>query len=82
MTYRENVFPGCIDCSNHYAYFRNGNENYSALTLLSSQIVLTRYDTINKIFSGTFSFKARNHTGRDTVEITEGRFDIDQKVIN
>ncbi|OAV67963.1 hypothetical protein Barb6_02205 [Bacteroidales bacterium Barb6] len=51
----------------------------------SGKIYLTRFDTINKVVSGTFSFCAekanplnwRDHTGDSVVNVTQGRFDLD-----
>lgn len=45
------------------------------LTALNSgTVVITKYDTANKIVSGTFSFTAKNDT--KTVGVTSGVFDI------
>lgn len=78
----QSIWPGCEDCTNSYGYFYREGKRYSTLTLPENKVELLRYDTINKIFSGTFSFLAKNRQGDDTVRITEGRFDINQKQIN
>jgi hypothetical protein len=45
-------------------------------SIYTGQLILTRCDTINKIYSGTFSFTAKEpNTGR-VVQITDGRFDV------
>lgn len=77
------VFPACLVRPSYGYYYENGSR-FSALTISESKINLVRYDTLNKIFSGTFSFKAKAFYGpsTDTINITEGRFDIDQKKIN
>jgi hypothetical protein len=75
-------WPSCVDCTNSYAYYYQGRTIYKSLTIIESSIVLARYDTLNKIFSGTFSFIAKNKSGEDTLKITDGRFDIDQTKIN
>ncbi len=38
---------------------------------------LTRCDTVRGIFSGTFELQAFNPTTKHTVNITDGRFDLD-----
>jgi len=43
---------------------------------LASSIVLTKFDTINKIISGTFTLNLINKS-EESLVITEGRFDID-----
>lgn len=77
------VFAACIQMPSYGYYYENENR-FSAITIEESKVVLIRYDTINKIFSGTFSFKAKAFYGirKDTIDVTDGRFDIDQKKIN
>ncbi|GAB3342275.1 hypothetical protein GCM10027299_56970 [Larkinella ripae] len=45
------------------------------------QVVITRLDTVNRIISGTFEFKGQEILQKQTVEVTEGRFDIDLKTL-
>ena len=77
------VFAACIQMPS-YGYHYGAGSKYSAMSIVENEINLLRYDTLNKIFSGTFSFKAKAFSGAklDTISITEGRFDIDQKKIN
>lgn len=44
-------------------------------SIYTGQLNFTRCDTINKIYSGTFYFTAKERDGR-IVKITEGRFDL------
>jgi len=44
-------------------------------SIYTGQLILTRCDTINKIYSGTFFFTAKERNGR-IVQITDGRFDL------
>ncbi len=46
----------------------------SVYNRISGVVLITRYDTVNQILSGTFNFKASND--KDIINITEGRFDI------
>ena len=39
------------------------------------RVVVTRFDTLSRVASGTFEFTAREATGATTVRVTEGRFD-------
>ena len=66
---------------NHsYMYYYFHSNAYMTDSIFSGEVELTRCDTLNKIFSGTFHFRAVY--GVDTISVTEGRFDIDQKKIN
>ena len=40
------------------------------------RVILTTVDTISGIVAGTFEFKAYNHITKDSVIITDGRFDV------
>lgn len=44
-------------------------------SIYNGQLILTRCDIVNKIYSGTFFFTAKERNGR-IVQITEGRFDL------
>lgn len=83
LYYTDCVFPSCLSRPN-YVYYYEGENEFSALSQPESKLNLLRYDTINKIFSGTFSFKAKIFNGNrvDTINVTDGRFDIDQTKIN
>jgi hypothetical protein len=49
----------------------------------SGELLITRYDKNEGIFSGTFSCKAINRDNPDEIiEITQGRFDINWKLLN
>jgi len=43
-------------------------------SIQSGIIEITRFDTLNHIFSGTFSFEIKNNCG--SVKVTDGRFDL------
>ena len=75
-------FPSCVDCSNSYGYYYTSVSDYKSLPIVESSVNLTQYDTINKIFSGNFSFVALNKNGGDSIFVTDGRFDINQFKIN
>lgn len=48
---------------------------YQTDSVYTGQLILTRCDTVNKIYSGTFSFTAKDYSGR-IVQVTDGRFDL------
>ena len=48
----------------------------------SGVITITRKDEDNNVFSGTFSGKLQNQEGTEMVEVTQGRFDINIKLIS
>ncbi len=45
-------------------------------SIYTGQLILTRCDTINKIYSGTFSFTAKNSSTAKIIQITDGNFDL------
>jgi len=45
----------------------------------SGEIIITRKDENNSVFSGTFSGKLRSWNGTETIEISQGRFDINKR---
>ncbi len=59
-------------------YSIGGGITYSgtSTTELPGTLTITRFDPANFIISGTFSFKAKEIYTGETVEITEGRFDM------
>ncbi len=42
----------------------------------TGSVTITRADTINKIISGTFEFTGYDPQSKQTISITEGRFDV------
>jgi hypothetical protein len=49
----------------------------------SGTITITRFDSENKIYSGTFYFKAVNRDApNDIIEVTNGRFDVDLNTLH
>jgi hypothetical protein len=53
-----------------------GGAIYRTNTNYTGTINITRCDTVNKIYSGTFSFTAIDDNTGKTVNVTEGRFDV------
>ena len=73
--------------NNNHVILDRGVNSGNIQTYLSSptsgSIVIARFDWINKIISGTFSFslyKANNPS--DILQVTEGRFDINLVTLN
>ncbi|RYE18440.1 MAG: hypothetical protein EOP51_21970 [Sphingobacteriales bacterium] len=78
-------FSGIINsqhqCNGWYrrAIYQNNVSNiqkYVTDSLFPGTVTITKFDTINLIVSGTFQFKAKLEDGTETVDITDGRFDL------
>jgi Family of unknown function (DUF6252) len=65
--YRKKGFPGVL--------YSNGSR-YDALDNNSGELTIRKFDAANRIISGTFFFTGTNNLNGQTVNITEGRFDI------
>lgn len=59
---------------NNYATYRNPSVLYITNSANTGTLTITKFDKVNQVVSGTFSFKAVNSAG-EVVNITEGRFD-------
>lgn len=59
------IFDPTVNSWQYYGSYEN-----------SGKVIITRYDFINKIFSGTFSGKLRLRNGSSEIDIINGRFDI------
>ncbi|TVQ78087.1 MAG: hypothetical protein EA358_05425 [Flavobacteriales bacterium] len=62
----------------YYTPYKNGPFNvYRSIATNRSWVYLSRFDTINRIASGTFSIDLLNiEDNQDTISIREGRFDV------
>ena len=68
------IFVNVFDAtSNSYKYY-GSYEN-------SGKVIITRYDAVNFIFSGSFSGKLRLKNGIEEINITQGRFDINKTTL-
>lgn len=64
---------------NPYAIYKLsywGGPSYHTNNIYTGQVRITRCDTINKIYSGTFFFKAIDDSTGKVVNVTDGRFDV------
>lgn len=52
----------------------NCNDRYTLIDSINSRINITKFDTLNRIVSGTFYMRLLNSNGNN-VEIKDGRFD-------
>ncbi len=73
-TYDLGVYPIAI-FKHSYAY----GPVYRTNSTYTGQVKITRCDTINKIYSGTFYFNALDENTRKVVNVTDGRFDVKGK---
>lgn len=70
--------PGSYGPLKNYCNFSDNNSrtNYLTNDFFLGHVNITFYDSVNKIISGSFSFKAQNVNGTlDSVVVTDGRFD-------
>ena len=49
---------------------------FTSATQFPGTLIITRFEPANFIISGTFNFTAKEINTGETVEITEGRFDM------
>jgi len=49
---------------------------YQTTSVVSGQMHINKFDQINQIISGTFFFNAIKLSTKDTVHVTDGRFDM------
>ena len=59
---------------NNVARYESGLDYYITNIGFTGSITFSKFDRVEKIASGTFSFKAKNKDGK-TVNVTDGRFD-------
>ena len=67
---------------NYGAYFINGKTStdtdyaYITSSKYTGKVIITRADTASQVVSGTFEFTAYDPDSKQTVRVTDGRFDI------
>ena len=78
-----NPVEGSTQKLSHATYIVDSPDCYQYLVLNEGEVYLTKFDTINKIVSGRFSFKGKCagyaddfKVNGDSVQITQGRFDV------
>ena len=64
---------------NYGAYFPDPGQAFVTNPQYTGTVTVTRADTVNYIVSGTFEFTVYDPDSKQTVHITDGRFDIDSK---
>ncbi len=67
---------GTYDFNTGYNYFKAKGVVYTNDTIDAGQLIVTKYDTINNIFSGTFNLNLINYETNERIYITDGWFDI------
>jgi hypothetical protein len=61
-----------------YVISYSGGPAYQTDGTHTGTVTITRCDTVNKIYSGTFSFTAIDKNTGNVVKVTDGRFDVKQ----
>lgn len=69
-----NLFGGELRQPHNYGAYYIPGKLYMTTSRYSGKVIITRADTVNKIVSGVFTFKAVH--GQDSVTVTNGRFDV------
>ena len=64
---------------NYGAYFPDPGRAFSTNPTYTGTVTVTKADTVNSIISGTFEFTVYDPDSRQTIRITDGRFDIDSR---
>jgi len=64
---------------NYGAYFPDTGKAFVTNPTYTGTVTITRADTVNFIVSGTFEFTVYDPDSKQTIRITDGRFDIDSK---
>jgi len=71
------IYPIVVRPKNYGEVSRSG-KNFITTSVDTGSLFITRCDRTRFIISGTFQFKAKNLSSKaETVEVTEGRFDLD-----
>ena len=79
--YPRGIWPSCSQCDS-YGYFTYKGKSYTSGNFKGNFIRFRRFDKKHKIYSGLFSFTAVTSDQRDTIQVIDGRFDIDMYKIN
>ncbi len=74
-TYRLRESGKGFSTGNYRKFTDTSLDDYFTYARSSGELTITRFDEVNQIVSGTFSFNAVNEIG-DTVKVTDGRFDM------
>ncbi|GGG30925.1 DUF6252 family protein [Pontibacter amylolyticus] len=69
-----NLFGGELKQPQNYGAYYIPGKLYMTTSRYTGKVIVTRADTVNRIVSGIFAFKAVH--GKDTVTVTNGRFDV------
>ena len=77
--FNSNTYTYPIDNSpENYGDVSKGGNGYITTSFDTGSVYITRWDQKKFIISGTFQFRAKNLSNKsETVEVTEGRFDLD-----
>jgi hypothetical protein len=70
--------PAILLPENYMIYYGKGFY-YGTTSQYTGKIIVTRADTTQGVVSGTFEFTGYNPTTKQTISVTQGRFDVDTK---
>jgi hypothetical protein len=69
-------------CAEDYARYVAGGKAYQTNESFREEVNISHFDTLNRIVSGTFCFTAVHLATGETVNVTNGRFDINLSTFN
>jgi len=78
--YPGGIWPSCSQCDSD-GYFNYRRKRYTSGNFKRNYDRFLRFDKKHKIYSGVFSFTAFSSDYRDTIQVTDLRFDIDMNKI-
>ena len=76
LNFNKGIRPGALVPYN-YGYYHDGQNRYVTDSQHTGTVTITRADTVTGIISGAFEFTAYDAKTKQTVTVTEGRFDLD-----
>lgn len=69
-------------CAEDYGRYVAGGKAYQTNENFTGEVTLSRFDTLNRIVSGTFHFTAVHPPTGETISVTDGRFDVNLSTFN
>ena len=76
LNFNTGISPG-TGVPKNYGYYYDGTGRYVTGSRYTGTVNITRADTVTGIISGAFEFTAYDAKTKQTITVTEGRFDLD-----
>ncbi len=75
LNFNTGISPDALAPYN-YGHYYDGSNRYVTDSQHTGTVTITRADTVNKIIAGTFEFTGYDPKTKQTISISEGRFDV------